>query len=149
MFDHSDDTKPRRPRRIEVILGTDRRREWSRRDKLAIVVESFAPGVNASEVARRNDINPQQLFGWRKAMRAEALASIENARHQEPQAFAPLVIDATTTTCTSPPASAAPAAGTASDSSIEISVGAATVRIRGAADARTLALVLKALKVLT
>jgi transposase len=149
MFDHSDDTKPRRPRRIEVISGPERRREWSRRDKLAIVVESFAPGVNASEVARRHDINPQQLFGWRKAMRAEALALIENARHQEPPAFAPLVIDAATTACAPPAASASPAPDTASESSIEISVGSATVRIRGAADARTLAIVLKALKVLT
>jgi len=33
-------------------------------------------------------------------------------------------------------------------SAIEISIGTATVRIRGAADAKTLALVLKALKVL-
>lgn len=149
MLDHSDDSKPRRPRRIEVISGPERRREWSRRDKLTIVVESFAPGVNASEVARRHDINPQQLFGWRKAMRAEALALIENVRVQEPPAFAPLVIDAATMACTTPPASTAPAPDTASDSSIEISVGSATVRIRGAADARTLALVLKALKVLT
>jgi transposase len=149
MFDHSDDTKPRPPRRIEVISGPERLWEWSRRDKLAIVVESFAPGVNASEVARRHDINPQQLFGWRKAMRAEALSSIEKARAQEAPAFATLVIDAATTVCTPPPASAGPAADTASDSSIEISVGAATVRIRGAADTRTLAIVLKALKVLT
>lgn len=149
MFDHSDDTKPRRPRRIEVISGPERRREWSRRNKLSIVVESFAPGVNASEVARRHEINPQQLFGWRKAMRAEALALIEHVRHQEPPAFASLVIDASTTMCTTPTASAAPAPDAASDSSIEINVGSATVRIRGAADARTLALVLKALKVLT
>ena len=147
MFDHSDDTKLHRPRRIEVISGPDRRREWSRRDKLAIVVESFAPGANASEVARRHEINPQQLFGWRKAMRTEALSLIEGARVPEPPAFAPLVIDAVTTTCT--PAPAAPAPDAASDSSIEISVGSATVRIRGAADTRTLAIVLKALKVLT
>jgi len=148
MFDHSDDTKPRRPRRIEVISGPERRREWSRRDKLSIVVESFTPGVNASEVARRHDINPQQLFGWRKAMRGEALAMIENARHHELPAFAPLVIDAAPPACTTPPVSTSSAPDTAGDTSIEISVGSATVRIRGAADARTLALVLKALKVL-
>jgi len=29
-------------------------------------VESLAPGVNVSEIARRHDVNPQQLFGWRK-----------------------------------------------------------------------------------
>ena len=44
-----------------------------------------------------------------------------------------------------PPAALLEGAG---DSSIEISVGGACVRIRGAADVKTLALVLKALKVL-
>lgn len=149
MFDHSDDTKLRRPRRIEVISGPERRRDWSREGKLAIVVESYARGVNVSEVARRHEINPQQLFGWRKAMRAEALALIEDARRQEPPAFAPLLLDATMSTSIVSPRPCAPAPDATSGSSIEISTGVVTVCIRGAADARTLALVLKALKVLT
>ena len=38
--------------------------------KARIVAESFAPGVQASDVARRHGVRPQQLFGWRREMRA-------------------------------------------------------------------------------
>ena len=48
-------------RRIELITGSERRRRWSDDDKARIVVESFAPGANVSEVARRNGLSPQQL----------------------------------------------------------------------------------------
>ena len=72
MFDTSDDSKPRRPRRVEVFTGPERRRDWPDERKIAIVSESLAPGVNVSELARRHEINPQQLFGWRRRFRADA-----------------------------------------------------------------------------
>ena len=56
-------------RRIEVITGTGRRREWSTSDKTCILLESLEPGANVSEVARRNGLSPQQLFGWRRESR--------------------------------------------------------------------------------
>jgi transposase len=146
MFDTSDDTRARRPRRIEVISGAERRRDWPDGRKIAIVAESLAPGVNASEIARRHDINPQQLFGWRKKFRAEAMALIETARPSWPlPSFAPVLIAPPDPGIVTPPPALPERA---SDSSIEISVGGARVRIRGAADAKTLALVFKALKVL-
>lgn len=146
MFDPSDDTKPRRPRRVEVFTGPERRRDWPDDRKIAIVAESFAPGVNVSELARRHEINPQQLFGWRKRFRADAEALIAAARPSPATGFAPILIEAQ-------PAGAAdlvtpPTSASASDGSIEIAIGGATVRIRGAADLKTLALVFKALKVL-
>lgn len=146
MFDTSDDTKVRRPRRIEVLTGPERRRDWPDSRKIAIVAESLTPGVNVSEIARRHDIKPQQLFGWRKKFRVEAMALIEAARPSSPlPSFAPVLLEAPGSGNVTP-APVLPEA--ASDSSIEISVGGACVRIRGAADAKTLALVLKALKVL-
>jgi transposase-like protein len=57
-------------RRIELITGTGRRRRWSGEAKARILVESFAPGANVSEVARRNGVSPQQLFAWRREARA-------------------------------------------------------------------------------
>jgi transposase len=99
--------------------------------------------VNVSELARRHEINPQQLFGWRRRFRADAEALIA-ARSTAPAYFAPIVVEA-------PAASAAvapPAAAGVNDGSIEIAIGSATVCIRGAADLKTLALVFKALKVL-
>jgi len=44
-------------------------RRWSDDDKVRIVVESFVPGANVSEVARRNGLSPQQLFSWRREAR--------------------------------------------------------------------------------
>jgi transposase len=57
-------------RRIELITGGGRRRRWSSADKARIVMESLKPGANASEVARRNGLSPQQLFAWRREARA-------------------------------------------------------------------------------
>jgi transposase-like protein len=38
-------------------------------DKARILVESLKPGANVSELARRNGLSPQQLFGWRREVR--------------------------------------------------------------------------------
>jgi transposase-like protein len=57
-------------RRVELIMGTGRRRRWSRADKARIVADSLEGGVSVSEVARRNGLSPQQLFGWRREARA-------------------------------------------------------------------------------
>jgi len=55
-------------------VGVGRRRRWSVEAKGRIVAESYAPGAIVSEVARRHDMSPQHLFGWRKAARAGLLA---------------------------------------------------------------------------
>lgn len=144
MFETSDDTKVRRPRRVEVFTGPERRRDWPDDRKIAIVAESLEPGVNASALARSHDINPQQLFGWRRRFRKEAEALIACSRRDpDPISFAPVHVDAPVPGLPT----SLPAAVTC-DGSIEITIGTATVRIRGAADTKTLTLVLKALKVL-
>jgi transposase-like protein len=56
-------------RRFELISGTGRRRQWSQDDKARLVIESLKPGANVSELARRNGVSPQQLFGWRREAR--------------------------------------------------------------------------------
>ena len=141
-YDHNDDhsvvTTPVRPRRLEVLTGPERRRKWSDETKIAIVAEALADGVVTSDVARRHDITPSQLFGWMRQFREAALATI--ASPPSPM-FAPAVVDAPVA-MPSPPLPAEPPA------EIEISVGVATVRIRGAVDAKTLAAVLKALRVM-
>jgi transposase len=142
MFDRSDDTTVRRPRRVEVITGPERRRDWPDAEKIAIVAQALEPGVNVSEIARRHDLNPQQLFGWRKRWRCEAEALIEAQRTSAGPIFTPVVIETA-----APPQLPSPLPVAAAESAtIEISIGATTVRIRGAADARTLAVVLKALR---
>ena len=138
--DHSDVITPMRPRRMEVLNGPERRRKWSDEAKIVIVAEALADGVVVSDVARRHGISPSQLFGWMRQFRDAALATI--APPLSPM-FTPAVVDIPVVVASpAPPPPAKPPA------EIEISVGVATVHIRGAVDAKTLAAVLKALRVL-
>ena len=141
MFDRSDETPVRRPRRVEVITGPERRRDWPDAEKIAIVAQALEPGVNVSDIARRHEINPQQLFGWRKSWRSEAEALNEGRRSLAAPLFAPVGVEETPSLPTATPAGAIPAEPT-----IEISMGSAIVRIRGAADAKMLVVVLKTLR---
>lgn len=63
-------------RRIEVFTGAGRRRTWSPAEKARIVAESLAPGATVCGVARRYGLAPQQLFGWRRQVRADAPSSV-------------------------------------------------------------------------
>jgi transposase-like protein len=49
--------------------GRRRNRSWPEALKREIVAASFAPGSSVSKVARRYDVNPNQVFGWRKLYR--------------------------------------------------------------------------------
>src|SRR4051794_2881010 len=49
-------------RRRELIVGSKRRRARSAREKAAIVAETFAPGTNLSQIARRHGLNRGLLF---------------------------------------------------------------------------------------
>ena len=55
--------------RVEVITGVERRRRWSEEQKRAIVAESLAPGAVVSEVARRAEVCPGQIYRWRRELR--------------------------------------------------------------------------------
>jgi transposase len=50
--------------------------------KREIVAASFAPGASVSVVARRYDVNANQLFSWRKRYRAGLLTPADKALAQ-------------------------------------------------------------------
>jgi transposase len=52
--------------RFEVITGPERRRRWSSEQKRAIVAASLAPGAVVTEIARRAEIGPGQIYRWRR-----------------------------------------------------------------------------------
>lgn len=52
--------------RVDVISGIERRRRWSAEQKQAIVAASFEVGACVSEVARRYDVHPNQIYRWRR-----------------------------------------------------------------------------------
>lgn len=60
---------------IEVLNGPERRRRWTAAEKLAMVEETYAPDVTVSLVARRNGVQPNQLFLWRKLASQGALTA--------------------------------------------------------------------------
>jgi transposase len=61
--------------KIEVLNGPERRRRWTTAEKLAMVEETYAPDVTVSLVARRNGVQPNQLFHWRKLAAQGALTA--------------------------------------------------------------------------
>jgi transposase len=54
--------------------GRRHNRSWPEALKREIVAASFAPGSSVSVVARRYDVNANQVFGWRKLYRDDVLA---------------------------------------------------------------------------
>jgi transposase len=134
-----DVPKPLRPRRIEVINGVERRRNWPDEVKFAIMAEALEPGAIVSHVARRHDMSPSQLFGWLKKLRSVRTAPTNEAPTQcEVPRFVPAVLEA---------ACGPSSEQQAAPGSMEITVGRARIVIRGAVDERVLSTVLNALKV--
>ena len=137
-FDPTLDPKPVLLRGLEVLTGVGGRRRWSADDKARIVEESLAPGATVSEVARRHDIRPQQLFGWRRGMRSEPAP---------PMTFVPALIEP-------PPALPAPPRAKRprqrgrrrGDGGIELEIDGVVMRVARGADAKTVAAVIRALK---
>jgi transposase len=134
-FDPTLDPKPVVVRRLEVLTGVGGRRRWSTDDKARIVEETLAPGARVSEVARRHDIRPQQLFGWRREMR---IVDPEPA-----VSFVPAVVEAADSEKAD---RARPRPARTSRGDIELEFESVVVRVRRGAEAKTVAAVIKALK---
>ena len=123
-------------RRVEVLTGPGRRRTWSDDDKARIVAEAAQPGVVVSEIARRWQVTPQQVFDWRRQARRALAASMVPA---EP-AFVPIVSSAQVTA--SDPAAPACRSGPR----IEVRLAGVELRIAPGTDAALLTMVLRAIR---
>jgi transposase len=75
------DTKP--------ISNRRKRRRWPEALKRRIVAETLAPGASVSMVARRHDVNANQLFTWRREMMPERPAVAEEGVAMLPVEIAP------------------------------------------------------------
>ncbi len=139
-FDRRVDPEVREVRRLEVITGALGRRRWSAEAKARIVAESLAAGVVISEVARRHDLRPQQLFAWRHQARQGRLVL-----PAEELSFVPVItaqaLSPTASAHGVPAATSAPTAGM-----IEVALGGAVVRVPPEVDGKLLAKVLRAVK---
>ncbi|WRY14787.1 transposase [Escherichia coli] len=68
------------------VLGPEKRRRRTTQEKIAIVQQSFEPGMTVSLVARQHGVAASQLFLWRKQYRREVLLLWP----QESKSFLPL-----------------------------------------------------------
>ena len=65
-------------------LSVGRRREWSEALKRQMVAETLAPGASVSIVARRHDVNTNQLFKWRRELLPKAVPAVIEASTMVP-----------------------------------------------------------------
>jgi transposase len=119
-----------------------KRRRWPDTLKRELVAAAMAPGASVSVIARRHDLNTNQLFKWCRQFGSSTASA-------EPAGFLP--VEVMPTPVVPPPslttgaaASAAPALPIAASSgSIEVALpGGIRVKIIGAADAKTVSAVL-------
>lgn len=59
-----------------TATGRRRNRSWPEALKREIVAASLAPGASVSVVARRYDVNANQVFSWRKRYRDARPAAV-------------------------------------------------------------------------
>lgn len=137
MVDVNDDAKGGGYRRVEVLTGPGRRRRWSDDDKARLIAETAQPGAVVTEVARRWQVTPQQVFDWRRQAR-KALAA---ATASEEPAFVPIVVE---TAPVSSPEPVAPAAR--ATPAIEVKLAGAVLRIAAGTDEALLTTVLRAIR---
>ncbi|MCB8883976.1 transposase [Acidisoma cellulosilytica] len=52
--------------KVEILTGVERQRRWSTEQKLLILQEAFGVDGTVTDVARRHDVLPQQIYAWRK-----------------------------------------------------------------------------------
>ena len=139
-------------RRIEVLTGPARRRRWSASEKARVVAETLIEGASISEVARRWQVCPQQVFTWRREARAGHLVlPSEAAVRSGGSGFVPIVSEeraplpvtvgedavGPTSKCT---------ARTASAAVIEIKLAGVVVRVGVGTDRALLTEVLRAVR---
>jgi transposase len=126
---------------VAVLSGRERRRRWTSAEKLRIVEESLTGEASVAEVARRHDVHPNLLHGWRRQACAGALACAG-----EPEAapggkahFAPVAVVPEQLAVAAPVHSAA-----AGVIEIELASGA-RLRISGSVEPATVSAVIAAL----
>lgn len=56
------------------------RRKWSAAEKLRIVLAGMQPGVEVSELCRREGLNPVQFYAWKKQLLGSAARVFEDKR---------------------------------------------------------------------
>jgi transposase len=71
-----------------------KRRQWTEAFKRQVVAETLEPGASVSIVARRHDVNANQLFKWRREMVPEQPPTAEQSVTMLPVTITPEAVEA-------------------------------------------------------
>ena len=71
-----------------------KRRQWTEAFKRQVVAETLEPGASVSIVARRHDVNANQLFKWRREMTPEQPPGAEQSVTMLPVTITPEAVEA-------------------------------------------------------
>lgn len=125
--------------RLEVIEGRSGRRRWSDEEKARIASESYRPGVQVADVARRHGTTRWQIYDWRKRLAKGLLALPTELR--PPQGFAAVMVEPEETHLATAPRS--------SDGVIDLIVEGMTIRVGMTVDEAHLVRVIRAARTAT
>jgi transposase len=126
-------------RRVEVITGASRRKHWSDAEKVRIVGKSAEPGVNISEVARRNGVSRGLLNVWRREARQAMREDVAFVQLRVADGL--MEVDAAVEGN-----GAGKLAAVSAETRIDVVIGDATVRVPMGVDKHTLERVLAAVR---
>ena len=129
-------------RRFEIMTGVGRRRSFAVDEKLTLVAQ-MESCANISELARRHDLRPSQLFTWRRELRYAAEAV--QVAVPEPM-FVPAVIAPEAAAAAAPVARKKRVARSRSAAVVELVIDGVAVKIARGADAGVIGAVIDALK---
>jgi len=122
--------------------GVRRRRRWSAQEKLHIVLETLDRGVSVPVIARRHNLNANQLFSWRSQYRRGELAA--EACSSDPVRLLPIRVEPSA--APEPPVEQPATGGPPVGECLEIQVcGTGHVKVWGAIDVRALRVMIREL----
>lgn len=130
-------------RRFEVYTGTGRRRTFTTEEKLGFVAQ-MSGCDNISEMARRCDLRPSQLFTWRRELRYAGEVAQSVVQIPPKPLFVPAVIEPEPVTAVAPKKQRTRHAR--SSAAVELVIDGVAVKIAQGADASVIAAVIDALK---
>ena len=127
---------------MDKRITKDTRRRHSDALKLELVERSLQPGASVAALAQEHGINANLLFNWRR-LHLRALGA--DASATTPPTLLPVTVQPETPAPTTAQVGPQAAPSRVATGTIEIEIGSARVRLRGAVDDASLRSVLRAL----
>ena len=123
-----------------------RRRDHSPALKRKLIEQSLQPGASVSGIALDSGINANLLFKWRREPLRANGSALASATPTATPVLLPVTIEPPMPEVAATPGPPPPPTSRANAGSIEIDIGGARVRLRGAVDESSVRVVLQALR---